>query len=86
MEKSILRNYSEQELKQMNLMFNKKSNNLTFTKAELEFANKFDLTDECVGKIAGIIWKYKENKIALNQIRNIMPENEISDFSNVLKF
>ncbi len=84
MEKNILRVYKPEELKQMNLMFNKKSNNLIFTDEELKFANQFDLLDEHVGIVAKIIWKYRNNKKALEQLRKIFQDNEISDFNNVL--
>ena len=82
--KEIIRVYKKEELNQMNLMFNKELNNQTFTKEELEFANKFDLFDEHVGKIAGIIWKYRNNTKALEQIQNILKEKEVNDFNNIL--
>lgn len=82
--KSPIRLYKQEEINQMNLMFNKEIGNEIFTKEELEYANQFDLFDEHVGKVAGIIWKYKNNKKALKQIQDILEEKEINDFDNIL--
>lgn len=85
MEKSIFRIYTKEEIKQMNLIFNKENGNAFFTEEELEYANKFDLKDIHISKIARIIWKYRDNKTALKQIQSIMLESNINEFNNVLE-
>ncbi len=84
MEKDIIRIYKNEELQVLNEMFKKDKNNKTFTYEELEFANKFDLTDKPIAKIAGIVWKYRNNKKALLQIKKMLEQNEINEFNNVL--
>lgn len=84
MEKDIIRIYKIEELQVLNEMFKKDKSNKTFTKEELEFAYKFDLTDKPIAKIAGLVWKYRNNKTALGQIAKMLEESEINEFNNVL--
>lgn len=77
----IARDYKEEEIKQINLMFNKEHKVLT--KEELEFANHFDLFDEHIGIMAGLIWKHKNNPKMLNIMKKIFDDNKLNDFDKV---
>lgn len=80
----IIRLYKQEEVNQMNIMFGKEIGNSMFTGEELTFANQFDLCDKHVVKIAKIIWKYRNNKKALEQMLNILNTGKVDDFDNIL--
>lgn len=80
----IIRLYKQEEVNQMNIMFGKEIGNAMFTGEELTFANQFDLCDKHVVKIAKIIWKYRNNKKALEQMLNILNTGKVDDFDNIL--
>lgn len=60
-----------------------KKEHQVLTKEELEFANQFDLFDEHIGVVAGLIWKHKNNPKMLNIMKNILNYNGINDFDKV---
>lgn len=80
----IIRLYKQEEVNQMNIMFGKEIGNAMFTGEELTFANQFDLCDKHVVKIAKIIWEYRNNKKALEQMLNILNTGKVDDFDNIL--
>lgn len=80
----IIRLYKQEEVNKMNIMFDKEIGNSIFTREELTFANQFDLYDKHVVKIAKIIWKYRNNKKALEQMLNILNAGKVDDFDNIL--
>ena len=80
----IIRLYKQEEVNKMNIMFDKEIGNSIFTREELTFANQFDLYDKHVVKIAKIIWEYRNNKKALEQMLNILNAGKVDDFDNIL--
>lgn len=81
---NIIRIYKPEEMEAINCITGKKMGD-RLSYEELEFVNKFDLFDEPIVKIARIIWKYRNNKKALEQLKSIFFKNEINEFNGVLE-
>lgn len=76
---SLMRMYKNEEINSMNEIFGKDDNNKYFTKEELEFANKMDLFDSNMIKVAKMIWKQKDNSQMLKIFLNIAKHEQAED-------
>ena len=77
MEKNIIRIYKPEEMEVINHILGKDKENKWFNTEELEFVNKFDLYDKAVINLAKIIWKYRDNRKALDWIKKVFEAEEI---------
>lgn len=82
---SLMRMYKDEEINSMNEIFDKDDNNKCFTKEELEFANKMDLFDPYMIKVAKMIWKQKDNPQMLRIFLSIAKNEQAEDDIKLIK-
>lgn len=77
--KDFMRLYKDKEIDSMNDIFGKDYTNKYFTREELEFANKIDLFDSNMIKVAKMIWNQKDNPQMLRIFLNIAKYEQAED-------
>lgn len=72
--KQFMRIYKQEEIKSMNYIFGKPTDNKVFTKKELEMIGKIDLFDRTVIKWSKLIWDNRNNEENLEEIQKALKE------------
>lgn len=80
--KSLTRMYKQEEIKSMQEILGKETNDYYFAQKELEFVSKIDLFDPYMISVAKEIWKKKDNPKILKMYLAILEKEGIANDSN----
>ncbi len=80
--KALTRLYKQEEIKSMQEILEKETNDYYFTQKELEFVSKIDLFDPYMINVAKEIWKQKDNPKMLKMYLAILEKEGATNVSN----